>query len=121
MHVIDWLPTIATVTGGKLPADLRIDGVDQWQTLRAGQPAPARTIYIARTPTDHALYQGDWKLIRNGKTAETELFNLATDPYEKEDRAKSELAVVAELSALLEQQQALDLANGTGAEDAKVP
>ena len=55
----------------------------------------------------HALIRGDWKLITHdqGKPA---LFNLATDPYEKQNLAAQEPQRVTELKSLLADQRAKD-------------
>jgi len=59
--------------------------------------------------TGHAIRHGDWKLIVADKK-EPQLFDLASDPYEKRNLAKDEPERVAELQRLLAEQQALDVA-----------
>lgn len=107
MHVVDWFPTIAGLVGYQPEADLKWDGVNQWPALTdaASNPAP-RTIYIAMKG-GQALRHGDWKLIVTGKQS-PQLFNIAADPYEKEEVAKSHPDKVAELQKLLDEQQAQD-------------
>ncbi len=108
MHVVDWFPTIATLTGYAPDADLHWDGIDQWATLKNNAPAKSlRTIYIAKQG-GQSLRHGDWKLIQAGKSA-PQLFNIATDPYEKNDVSKSEPAKVAELETLRAAEKALDV------------
>lgn len=107
MHVADWFPTIASLVGYKPKTDLQWDGVNQWPALAddvLGQQP--RTIYIAMA-NGHALRHGDWKLIVGAKGT-PQLFNIATDPYEKNDLAKSEPQRLAELKQLLAEQQAKD-------------
>jgi len=107
LHAVDWFPTLASVAGYRPDKDLKWDGIDHWDVLRGkAQPPASRTIYIAMR-NGHALRHGDWKLIIRGKNA-PELFNLAKDPYEKNDLAKEQADKVAELKKLLEAQQALD-------------
>jgi uncharacterized sulfatase len=55
----------------------------------------------------HALRHGDWKLIVSAEEA-PQLFNIATDPYENEDVAKSNPKKVADLQKLLVEHQAKD-------------
>jgi arylsulfatase A-like enzyme len=107
MHVVDWFPTIADMVGYQPGADLKWDGVDQWAALTgAVSNPPARTIYIAMKG-GHALRRGDWKLIVSGNDP-PQLFNIATDPYEKEDLAKTRADLVADLQTLLVEQQSKD-------------
>ena len=107
MHVVDWFPTIAGLVSYKPAADLNWDGVNQWPALTDDMAATApRTIYIAMNG-GHALRHGDWKLIVTAK-GKPQLFNIATDPYEKEDVARSRPETVADLQKLLAEQQAKD-------------
>jgi arylsulfatase A-like enzyme len=109
MHCVDWLPTLAEITGYKPPRDLQWDGISQWGALTGKAKTAPRRIYIA-LPNGSSLRFGDWKLIarNNGKD---ELFNIAADPYEKENRAEAEPQKVAELRALMEVERAQDNPN----------
>lgn len=108
MHAVDWLPTLAALTGYKPSADLKWDGIDHWPALTGAKPAAApRTIYIAKQ-NERSLRHGDWKLIVGAKK-KVELFNIAADPYEKEDLAKKEPQKTAELQKLLNAEYAKDL------------
>lgn len=110
MHAVDWVPTIAALTGHETKAELKWDGINQWPSLTgAAKPAEPRTIYIAMTK-GHSLRHGDWKLIQHAKGA-PELFHIAADPYEKNDLAKSEPAKLAELQKLLADHRAKDNPN----------
>lgn len=107
MHCVDWFPTIAQLAGYTPSKDLKLDGQNQWEALNGlTKTGTARTIYIAMRK-GHSLRQGDWKLIINGQGVE-QLFNIAEDPYEKKDLAKTEPDKVAALKKLLEAEQALD-------------
>ena len=107
MHAVDWFPTIAELVGYRPSSDLAWDGVSQWPALTGVGPPPAnRSIYIAAN-NGQALFHGDWKLIAKNK-GEPELFNLAKDPYEKEDLAAKEPERLAELQNLLAEQHAKD-------------
>jgi len=107
MHIVDWLPTIASLAGYASKLDLKWDGINQWDALtgQATSTTP-RTIYIA-TASGHALRHGDWKLIERA-TGKSQLFNIADDPYEKADLVTAEPTKLAELQILLAQQRALD-------------
>jgi len=56
-----------------------------------------------KTPGASAVRKGDWKLIVTRKNGRSELFNLASDPYEKNDLASQESGRALELKALLQQ------------------
>ena len=108
MHAVDWLPTIATIVGCEPKTDLRWDGVNQWPALSAAsKDREQRTIYIAMQKGSASLRHGDWKLIAEAK-GEPQLFNIATDPYEKTDLMKTEPAKLADLQKLLAEQRAKD-------------
>jgi arylsulfatase A-like enzyme len=52
--------------------------------------------------------RGDWKLVLDTREGTEELFDLAADPYERNDRAAAEPALVAELRLLVEENHRLD-------------
>ncbi len=94
MHMVDWYPTLAKLVGASLESSQRLDGFDVWGTIAKGQPSPRKDILHNVTPRNGALRQGDWKLVvqnRQNPTMRTlELFNLADDPYEKNNLAEAE-------------------------------
>jgi arylsulfatase A-like enzyme len=64
---IDLLPTLAKLIGAELPADRKIDGVDIWATIAAGQrPADAppahEALFIYWGQHLQAVRSGKWKL-----------------------------------------------------------
>ncbi|WP_425613847.1 arylsulfatase [Anatilimnocola sp. NA78] len=108
MHAVDWLPTIAGLVGYESTTDLKWDGVNQWNALTGKKAQPIdRVIYIAHGSGDASLRHAEWKLIarKNGKL---ELFNIAADPYEKEDLAAKETERVVELSKRIAAERAKD-------------
>ena len=107
MHAVDWLPTLASLTGYEAKDGLKWDGINQWPAL-TGKAAAAepRTIYIA-TGKGHSLRHGGWKLITQAK-GKAELFDLANDPFEKENLAAKESGKVAELQKILDAHKAKD-------------
>lgn len=108
MHVVDWFPTLASLAGYKLSTDLQWDGIDQWPALTgAFLPPNDRTIYIAMKNGDQSLRHGDWKLIALKDKAPL-LFNIANDPYEKNDVSAANPDKVTELQKLREKQHAKD-------------
>ncbi len=100
MHASDWFPTIAALTGYKPATDLNWDGQNNWPLLTGDtKRTEPRTIYIPFTKGD-VIRHGDWKLIEV-KNGQPQLFNLASDPYEKTDLAGVETKRVEELQARL--------------------
>lgn len=57
---------------------------------------------------ERCLRLGDWKLIQPAKKGALELYNIATDPFEKTDLAASETAKLEELRQRLEGERAKD-------------
>jgi len=113
MHAVDWLPTIAALTGYAPKEDPHWDGVNQWPALSGASAAEKpRTIYIAKRG-ERSLRHGSWKLIVRDKStreeARTELFNIGVDPYEKNDLAAAEPQRVEALQALLAEAQKADV------------
>ena len=100
MHAVDWFPTIAALTGFSSKEDLHWDGVNQWPALIQAAPVDeSRTIYIAARSAQ-SIHRGDWKLIRSRDR--TELYRIATDPYEKKECAAQNPEVVSDLTAALD-------------------
>ena len=106
---IDVLPTLATLIGGKLPSQNRIDGVDMSALWFGKEEATSRKefLYYSSHGVLEGIRQGPWKLLvklprqnRNTKKPqppEILLFNLEEDLGEKENLAEKHPEVVAEL------------------------
>jgi len=99
LHMVDLFPTLLKLAGGR-PESAGggpLDGKDVWATISKGQLSPRDEILHNVTPFNGAIRCGDWKLILNGHLEANydgpipaakqtmELFNLAEDPYEKND------------------------------------
>jgi arylsulfatase A-like enzyme len=102
LHVSDWFPTLAALVDWKPPTDLKWDGQNMWPVLTGVAESAPRTIYIPYR-AQSVLRDGDWKLIeRRAKNGvKHELFDLANDPYEKNDLAAAQPDRVAALAAKL--------------------
>ncbi len=97
---IDIMPTVVAAAGGTMPADRVIDGVNLLPFLRA-QPATQapRTLYWRDGPY-RAMRDGSWKLIVSERPKKDWLFNLATDPTEKNNLASTQPGKLAAMKAL---------------------
>ena len=116
LHMVDWYPTLLGLAGASLAQTLPIDGRDAWPAITEGAASPHDAILLNAAPNSGAIRAGDWKLVINGsgerdddgelaakrevqKSNAVELFNLAADPYEKQNLAAANPAKVAELRA----------------------
>lgn len=126
LHAVDWYPTLLKLAQASPEQSLPIDGKDAWPAIVDGAPSPHDVILLNAAPRAGAVRAGDWKLIvrADGATerddveafegenkaekapesgrAAVELFNLASDPYEKHNLAPDEPKKVAELRARYE-------------------
>ncbi len=113
LHIVDWYPTLLGLAGASLEQERPIDGRDLWPCLISGAPSPHDAILHNAAPAKGAIRVGDWKLVLNGSApeepgaenaagnrraaADVELFNIADDPYEKHNLAKTRADRLAEL------------------------
>ncbi len=99
--MIDILPTLVKLAGGRLPADRKIDGGDLWPLL-AGKPdaqSPHAAFYYYRGLNLEAVRSGPWKL----HLAKGELYHLDRDLSETADVAAANPEVVARLRGIADQ------------------
>lgn len=124
--LVDVAPTLLELAGvGGLA---RADGRSQAASVREGsepEPRPVfahRRAHPGRPPASRgemlAVRDERWKLIRNG-TASSELYDLASDPGEQEDRYRS--AERAPLAALREQIETHERAREASVDGSVVP
>lgn len=99
---IDLLPTMLAAAG--ISPTTRFDGVDLLPFLRGRTTAAPHPALFWRYGEQMAVRAGDWKLVRaldpgaNGAPP-ARLFDLRTDPGEREDRHATESARAQELQA----------------------
>ncbi len=115
ISAVDLLPTFCALAGAQLPAGYQPDGVSQVSAL-LGKTAPIRQKPLfwkslapwppPKTRPDHwvswAIVDQTWKLVTNRDGSHVELYDLAKDPYEKNDLREAKPEVVS----LLEQKLA---------------
>jgi arylsulfatase A-like enzyme len=110
--LMDLLPTLAGLTGGRVPPERPIDGKDIRPLLegRPGARSPHEAFFYYTQEQLQAVRAGPWKLYlrleerlgRSGKRepaagAAVRLYDVASDPGETRDVAAAHPAVVAEL------------------------
>lgn len=115
LHMVDLFPTLLKLAGGRPEAanGRPLDGQDVWATISKGSPSPRHEILLNVTPFNGAIRCGDWKLVHNGRLEANyegpippaehtwELFNLADDPFEKNDLSGRYPQKLEELGARL--------------------
>lgn len=110
INVVDWMPTLCTLTGCRVQDDPKWDGRDIWPVLMDHATNETRTFYWGTTrwvqgqrrSLEQALRHGDWKLIVDWQ-GNSELYNLARDPQEKQNLAQRHPQRVIELKKRLAQ------------------
>ena len=98
MFISDFFPTFITLAGGKHQQERQIDGIDMTNMLFHNGESKRQEIVFdvtgsVRLPT---VRSGQYKLMGDS------LYDLETDPYEKNDVAKSHPRIVRTLSKRLE-------------------
>jgi arylsulfatase A-like enzyme len=103
IHAVDMYPTLAKLAGASTAKSKPLDGMDVWQTIDESKPSPRTEIIYNIEPFRAAIRDGDWKLVwRTILPTNVELFNLAQDPYEKNNLADSHADKVAAMQQRLE-------------------
>lgn len=94
LHIVDWFPTLASISKSKPLTKVNFDGTDLTDLLLAEKPIPTRTLYWTwnRSTNRWAVRHGKWKTVKYGQgapksLAEWQLFNLEDDPAETNNLA----------------------------------
>ena len=102
VHMVDIMPTLLALAGGKGSPDHPMDGKDLWPLLADGKPTANDDILIHVEAFRGAVRKGDWKLVKIALLpGKTELFDLSKDPGEKTNIADRHPDVVRDLEARL--------------------
>jgi len=103
MHAVDMYPTLAALAGASTAKCKPLDGVNVWDAISEGKHSPRTEIIYNIEPFRGAVRQGDWKLIwRTLIPTSVDLYNLAEDPYEKNNVAAAYPDKVAEMQKRIE-------------------
>jgi len=111
VHIVDWMPTFCALGESEVAGDdLKWDGGNIWSALTGESELTERALYSAGTSfRSSALREGDWKLIVfHGEKERIELFNIAEDPNETGNLAKSMPEKVASMKEALTAESAND-------------
>lgn len=115
VHIIDWLPTLAELVGFRPDPLIPWDGVDLSGAVLGDAQVGERDIYElwGRDPKRWALRRGDWKIVSYGRgepdVGRWQLFDLASDPKERNNLADQYPERVASLHQRFVAQRAKDL------------
>jgi arylsulfatase A-like enzyme len=114
ISAVDLLPTFCQIAGADLPEDYKPDGLSQVDVLmgkaKTKRQKPLYWKINAAWPADkkkphhwvsYVVVDQQWKLVANRDGSYVELYNIAVDPYEKNDMKKGHAEVVATLQKKL--------------------
>src|SRR5216117_1677086 len=103
IHAVDIYHTFAALAGGSTAKCKPLDGINVWDTIAEGKPSPRTEFIYNVEPFRGGIRQGDWKCIwRTLLPTSVDLYNLAEDPYEKNNLAAAHSDKVAALQQRLE-------------------
>jgi len=116
---VDLLPTFCSITGTAMPETYQPDGIDITQILHGkampNRPKPLFWKFPSAWPApknrpNHwvswAVVDGHWKLLANRNLDHVELYQIAMDPYEKDNRFETGRIVANDLISKLKDWQA---------------
>ena len=106
---VDFMPTLAAITGARLPKGQLLDGEDVSDAWLGADRRRAKPLYwewrynvyghVVNKPPMIAVREGDYKLLMNPDKSRVELYNIVTDPSELHNLARQETELVKRLSA----------------------
>jgi arylsulfatase A len=99
----DFLPTAAELAGASIPPEFKTDGLSLVSHFKGG-PAPQRESFyweLHEGKPIQAVRFAHWKAVKNGHKAPIELYDLSSDPGEKQNIASNHPAEVAKAASLM--------------------
>ncbi len=95
---MDLTASVLAAAGVVVPDDAKLDGLNLLPVLEGRQPVQPRTLFWRSTPGNRTMYavrQGDYKMVIDAN--HLRLFNLRTDPGERNDLARERTDVARAL------------------------
>jgi arylsulfatase A-like enzyme len=90
VHVTDLYVTLLRLAGASLEQPKKLDGVDVWAVIADGQRTTRKDLLLDVEDFRGAIRVGEWKLIvHSALPTRIELFNVANDPEEAENKAST--------------------------------
>jgi arylsulfatase A-like enzyme len=98
---MDLAASILAATGTEVPSDTRLEGVNLFPVFEGTVPQIERTLFwrVAGPTPQRAVRSGDWKLLYDGPRSL--LFNVRTDPSERNDLMRDRADVARRLEPLV--------------------
>ncbi len=87
VSTMDLYPTFCAAAGAPIPEGTQLNGVNLLPFLTGAQAGAPHDILFWKNGEQGAVRQGDWKLLLSPSQPKRQLFNLADDIGEKQDRA----------------------------------
>ena len=101
-HMVDIMPTLLALSGGKVNPARPLDGQDLWPLLAEGKAVPREEILINVEASGGALRKDGWKLVMPTlQPGRAQLFDLAHDVGETANLARLYPEIAADLQTRL--------------------
>jgi arylsulfatase A-like enzyme len=108
VSAVDWLPTLAKLTGAPIPSSASLDGEDVSDILLGASRPRRKPLYwewrfqvagyaVNRSPI-LSMRDGDWKLLMNPDRSRVELYRIPDDPMEMTNLAPANPGIVKRMS-----------------------
>lgn len=103
MHAVDWMPTLAALTGYTFSKDTELDGQNKWPYLKNPviTEQPKRTIYTALITDEFSLINSEGYKLLLQPSMPDELYNILEDPEEKNNIALTHPILLKQLKEQL--------------------
>jgi arylsulfatase A-like enzyme len=100
---LDVMPTMLAAAGAEVKPEWQLDGTNLLPLLEGKTEHLAPRALYFRFGVQHAVREGDWKLVKASKDMEPMLVNLANDPGEQTDLTAQQPEKAKHLQTLFDQ------------------